>query len=337
MEFRIGDNWISEAVVIAATGASARNLAQWRAQGIVTGRRRFLGHAGTTSCFYPPDTISLIQRLYELQRQVRDADSWVWQLWLEGFSANVWKWAMMCLKRALDLVEQASPDSMDGAALRAAQPTIGTYGRGQGFFDRVRKSADREAFASWVSAAFAGYEQQASIHNAEPPIFDIALKAMGIPRSTLAPPKANFDGLSVCWFYEILATAKHDEREQARRDWQAITRLVEALDAADWNIAGSEIEAKIEALTKSRPEPPSKRQRRAGRQRPYTRPGIVDLFVEGLSGLEARPYLLALFVGIRRSSPENSDACSQAIALAESFVSHLPRLATDMATAELIG
>jgi hypothetical protein len=337
MPFLVPDNWISEAEVIAATRVSSRNLAQWRAHGIVIGKRRFLGRSGgTTPCFYPPDTVSLIQRLYELRRTVRDADRWVWQLWLEGFSTDVRKWAIQRLRGDLKLVEDVGPDGVAEGALGAAKAKPpGRFGAVRGFFNRVRKPADRLALFSWVAAAFAGYEQQASIHTAEPPIFDIILKGMGIPRSTLAPPKVDLDRMPVCLFHQTLVIASHHELEQARRDWQAIARLIEALESTDWGVGGCELDAKIEALTKSRPEPPSKRQRKARRRRPYARPPIVDLVLEGLLEPKMRPYLLALFVGIRCSSRENSNAFTQAIALAESLISRLPQRTGDLTSLEL--
>jgi hypothetical protein len=334
MPFLVPDDWISEADVIAATGVSSRNLTQWRAQGIVVGRRRHLGRGeGTTPCFYPPDTVSLIKRLCELRRTVRDADHWIRQLWLEGFSTDIQKWAIQRLRGELKLVEHAGPDGVAEAALRAAKAKRpGASPAVRGIFNRVRKPADRLAFFSWVAAAFAGYEQQASIRAADPPIFDIALKAMGIPRSTLAPPKVDFDRLPVRWFHRTLVTANHHELEQARRDWHGIARLTEALETTDWNLAGPELVAEIERLTKSRPEPPSKRQRKARRQRPYASPAVLNGFVEGL--LESLPYLLALLIGIRRSSPENSTALTQAIALAEALIWRSPQHAKEITPLE---
>jgi hypothetical protein len=325
MQSQILDDWISEAEVIAATETSRRNLAEWRGHGIVTGRRRSLGRGvGTTPCFYPPDTIRLIRRLHELQRTVRDADRWLWQLWLEGFSADVCKWATKRLLRELKLAHGAGADGLAQAALEAAKEMPAPSDPARSLFDRVRRPEDREAIATYVGANFAG-QQQANIRRAEGAIFDIMLKAMGIPRSTLPLPKVDFGQLSVPWFCKILETANHDEREQARRDWRATTRLIDVLETTDWSVAGTELETKIEGLTKARPEAPSKRERKGDRQRPLKRPAIVDLFVKGLSDLNSRPPLLALFIAIRRSSPEHSNACTKALALAEALFSGLPK------------
>jgi hypothetical protein len=331
MPSQVPDDWISEAEVIEATKASARNLAQWRARGTVVGKRRSLGRGkGTTACFYPPDTVSLIRRLYELQRLTRNVDRWVWQLWREGFSTDVRKWALKRLRGERKVVERAGPAGVAKAALQAAKTRPDSltdkFKPVRRILGRIRKPADREALFSWVGAALAGYEQQASIHNAEPPIFDIALKGMGIPRGAVPPPKVelDLDRLSLRWFHQTLVTANHEELEQARRDWQGIARLTEALEIADWSATGPELGAKIEELTKSRPEPPSKRQRKARRRRPYAKPAVVDHFVSGLSDYNNRSYLLAAFIGIRRSSRENSTALTQAIALAEALVSRLP-------------
>lgn len=56
--------------------------------------------------------------------------------------------------------------------------------------------------------------------------------------------------------------------------------------------------------------------------------------MDGLSGPKSLPYLLALLVGIRRSSRENSDACTQAIALAEALISRLPQRTKDITPLE---
>jgi hypothetical protein len=254
MPVRLPINWPSEPELVAATGASPRNLTQWRGRGIVTGKRRFLGRGkGTTPCYYPPDTVRLIRRLYELQREIRDADKRVWELWVESFSADVRKWAMKRLECELKLVQGGEPERIAKAVTKAAKAK--PRPADPGVFDRVRKPADRKATLAYVVAAFAGVEQQAGIYNAEPPIFEIVLKAIGIPRSMLAPTKLNLDQVSVPGFLGILATANDDELEQARRDWRTVARLVGYLGNAYWNAVGAELQAKIEALTKSRPAP----------------------------------------------------------------------------------
>jgi hypothetical protein len=270
----------------------------------------------------------MIGRLCELQRQTRNADEWRWQLWLDEWLPeipDICAWALKRLERDLALAENAGPAGIAEAAARAAITKPRPSDPSRAIFNRVPKPTDRHAILSWVGAIFAGQEQQASLHHAEPPIFDIGLKAMGIPRSELPPPKLGIDRMSVAWYREILATTEGREIEQARRDWQAIARLTEALETVDWNVAGVVLEPKIEALTKSRPEPPSKRARKARRRRPLPRPAIVDLFLDGLCDLKTRPYLLALFIGLRRSSPDNSKVCTQALALAESMLSEFPR------------
>jgi hypothetical protein len=331
MPSQIPKDWLSEAEIIRTTGVGPRNLEQWRAAGIVVGRRRSLGRGiGTTPCFYPPDTPALIHRLDEL-RVVRDEASWVWQLWREGFSTDIRKWAVKRLCRDLKLVERVGPDGVAKAALRAARAKPpGAFQAAQAVFDRVRRPADRVALLSWVAAALAGYKQQASIHTREPPIWNIMLRAMGIPRSIFPPPNADLDRMSAHVLHQILASADEHELDQARRDWQAIARLTEAFANADWNVAGGEFDSKVEAITKSRPEPPSKRLRKARRQRAYAKPAIADLFLDGLLDLDIRPYLLASLIGMRRASRELSNACTQVIAFAESVISYLPQRTQDI-------
>jgi hypothetical protein len=54
--------------------------------------------------------------------------------------------------------------------------------------------------------------------------------APGCRSVELPPPKLGIDRMPVAWYREILATAEHHEIEQARRDWQMIARLTEAVE-----------------------------------------------------------------------------------------------------------
>jgi len=51
----------------------------WRAEGFVPQPQRlFLGGGRGTTAFYRAESVAMIRRLYELQRQGRDANAWLW-------------------------------------------------------------------------------------------------------------------------------------------------------------------------------------------------------------------------------------------------------------------
>jgi hypothetical protein len=317
------------AELVAATSISERNRLEWCRRDLIPKPLSVsLGRKGSAS-YYRVETVPMIRRVYELQQHSRNLDGWRWQLWLDRWLPDVpdiRAWAIERLDADLAPATAAGPSGIAAAVTRAAKAKPRPSDPGRALFNRVPKLAERETLLSWVTAGFAGHAQQASLQTAEPPIFAIALKAMGLSRSELPAPSVGIESMSVAWYREILATASGDDLEQARRDWQCVERLIGYLANADWNACGVQLESTIETITKSEPEPPSKRDRKARRQRPLARPAIADLFLQGLRDFKSRPYLLALFIGLRRSSLHNSKTCTEALALAESFLSQLPRL-----------
>ena len=137
----------------------------------------------------------MIRRLKELQRDTRDANKWVWQLWLEGFSADIHVW----VKKRLSRPRRSN-----------------LHGSSQVISENHRIGPRS---TSWAADIAAGRDQQASLYNAEPPIFDILLKAGGLPN-----PKSPFysggpipdrelrvEQMSVARLREIVDSASDDE------------------------------------------------------------------------------------------------------------------------------
>ena len=78
------NGWMTRDELLAATGVSERNLVNWRAEGFVPQPQRlFLGGGRGTAAFYRAESVAMIRRLHELQQQGRDANAWLWGLWLD--------------------------------------------------------------------------------------------------------------------------------------------------------------------------------------------------------------------------------------------------------------
>jgi hypothetical protein len=158
---------------------------------------------------------------------------------------------------------------------------------------------------------------------AEPPIFDILLRAGGLPN-----PKSSFYGrgpipdrelrveeMSGDRLRDIMDSASDDEVEQARCDWQAIGGLAQAAEAVDWRSVSPEIMLAIESLIGCG-TPPSLFERRARRTRPLPPPGIVTLLLALWHDFNSRAVLLPFLISLRRS-PVHSQKLSEILVLAQ--------------------
>jgi len=117
--------WISLHELRARTGASDRNLSELRRLGLGVPEPLLmsLGRRGTVS-YYPPETVRLIDRINELRQQVRDADKWLWQLWLDGFKVDIRSWA----RKHLDsLQERLDGALLHGSTAGRSQPPAATF------------------------------------------------------------------------------------------------------------------------------------------------------------------------------------------------------------------
>jgi hypothetical protein len=291
---------------------------EWRRKGIVEKPLQIsLGRKGTVS-YYPPQTVRLIDRLNELRQQVRNADEWLWQLWLDGFEVDVRSWT----KKHLNNLQKKLDGGVDSKSLRS--PT------GRQISNRVRRAPDRDEFIRAWLAVTAGIAQLVSLYaTAEPPIFDITLKVSGLPSNAKPPDRdvrrelskmdLSFGGLSKT----IIANASDEDFEQARRDWRVVAGLIEAAEMIDWNSATAAWEARINSLTGTPPDPPSIRARKAQRVRPLPPPTIIitlrTLWHESI----ARAVMLATLMAFRRSA-YFSNFVSEMLVGAESWFEGLP-------------
>jgi hypothetical protein len=273
-----------------------------------------------SASYYPLEIVRLIERLNELRSEVRDADKWLWQLWLDGFNAEVCSWA----KRHLDSLQKGLDGGVDAKSLRS--PT------GRQLSNRVRRAPDRDEFISAWRALAAGIGQLVSLFaTAEPPIFDMMLKVTGLP-SRMKPPDhnqrrelSNID-LSVEGLRKTLITnASNEDFEQARRDWRLIDGFIKASKTIDWTVATPSWEARIRSLAGAPADPPSVRDRKAQRVRPLPPPQFIILMRSLLHESIGRAVMLVALMAIRRS-PYYSNVVSVALAGTGLWFDGLPRL-----------
>jgi hypothetical protein len=312
--------YISLQELRARTGASERNLSGWRRLGLgmPEPQQISLGRRGTVS-YYPVETVRLIGRLNQLRQEIRDADKWLWQLWLDGFKVDIRSWSKMHLDRLQKKLE-------GGVASKSLRSPVGRQ-----LSNRIRRASDRDEFIRAWLAVTAGMGQLVNLYaTAEPPIFDITLKVSGLP-SNAKPPDHNirrelskvdlsFGGLSKI----IIADASDDDFEQARRDWRVIAGLIEAAEMIDWNAATAAAwEARIKSLAGAAPDPPSIRARKAQRVRPLPPPKIIITLRTLWREPVARAVVLATIMALRQS-PYFSNFVSEMLAGAESWFDGLP-------------
>src|SRR5437879_5456285 len=110
------EGWITRDALIAATDISNRNLLNYCAEGFVPRPvRRFLGGGRGTAAFYRAESVPIIQRLYDLQRQGRDADAWLWGLWLDpaDYPVDIGPWVLRRLDQALQAIKAAGENPLD--------------------------------------------------------------------------------------------------------------------------------------------------------------------------------------------------------------------------------
>jgi hypothetical protein len=303
--------WIGKDRLLAEIGISDRRLAEWAPH---LGLRTCLVSRGRNGieAYYPPDSVGMIKRLLELRAQSpRDMDRSLWQLWLEGEDVDITAWAKKHLARGL---RELGRRRSSGYSL---------------MLKRVRRPTHRVALVSYAHLAAtdrAGPGRETSLLNADPPIWDLALKIAGLP-SNARPPSGEQKNIehsySFSHLYRLLSSATGDEIQQARRDWQMLARWVEAAGTIDWNSVGPDLELKIRTLEGARPDPPSWRARKAQRQR-QSPPDLVQSLVAFWPELAARAAVLPLLIGFRRS-PILDQIITRAAATTDWEFDRLPR------------
>src|ERR1700682_4316644 len=110
------EGWISLQELCARTAVSKRQLSEWRRLGLGVPEplQKSLGRKGTAS-YYPEETVALIDRINELRQQTRDANKWLWQLWLEGFKVDIRSW----VKKHIDGLQPKLNGPLNAKSLRS--------------------------------------------------------------------------------------------------------------------------------------------------------------------------------------------------------------------------
>jgi hypothetical protein len=304
--------WISRERLLVETGIGERRLAGWAEQ---LGLRTCLmsrGRGGFES-YYPSESIGTIKRLLELRADSpRNFDEWVWRLWLEGREVDIRAWLRKHLASGLKKLGRRR-----SSGSRLIQ-------------NRVRGPMHRTVFSQYAhlaAAGRAGPARDTSMHNADPPILDLVLRIGGLP-SNAGPPSGELKNVEHTYEFScldrILENATDDELTQARRDWQALARWVDAAQTVDWNVVSPEVSVLIKSVTGARPDPPSWRTRKARRQRPMPPPDLVQFLMAFWPELAARAAILPLLIHLRRS-PELDKVITEAVALVDLGFNGLPR------------
>jgi hypothetical protein len=318
------EGWITLQELCGRTSVSERNLSEWRRLGLGVPEpwQISLGRRGTAS-YYPVETVKLIERINELRQQIRDADKWLWQLWLDGFKIDVRSW----LKKHLDDLQKKLDGGVDAKSLRS--PT------GRQLSNRVRRARERDEFIRAWFGVTAGLYQLVSLYaTAEPPIFETMLKVSGLPSKAPVPDRdlrrelrkmdLSFGGLGKT----ITTYASDEDFEQAWRDWRVIAALIEVAEIIDWNATTAAWEARMNSLAGGPPDPPSIRARKAQRVRPLPPPTVIVTLRALWHESVARAVMLAAVIAFRRS-PYFSNFVSEMLAGAESWFEGLPSRDTD--------
>jgi hypothetical protein len=228
------ESWVTEQELISATGANRHTLIRWRQKGLIPRpRRQFLGFGIGTVSEYPSVTIDMVRRLGELRHQSRDADDWLWQLWLDGFPIDLQRW----LGAKLDALLKALAPLGDLDAVEAAIPDLPDAGRDSALrlvHGRVRSKPNRNSLTTWAVSVGMGVTPAIQLGDPDVPLFDILRQAAGLsglwplPDPELNPEKLSLKALRTC-----IAEAEPAELDQARSDWKVISELVEMAESAN--------------------------------------------------------------------------------------------------------
>jgi hypothetical protein len=123
--------------------------------------------------YYPPESVATIRRVLELSTDSpRNWDDWKWRLWLEEHEFDIRAWAREHLAHGLKKLGRRG--SSGSRLIR----------------NRVRGPMHRTAlshYAHLAAAGRAGPDREASMHNADPPIFDFLLRIGGLSSNAALP------------------------------------------------------------------------------------------------------------------------------------------------------
>jgi len=211
--------WTSERVVIAATGASPRNLKFWRINELLPEVRvRHLGKAHGTVTEYRPATIPIVRGLMAMRGRRLDACRWA--LWLDEdmpsevtawLGQRVTSWSEKLLRGAKQAVDEAGPaktrDYFTRKPTRHRPPVL------RQLYKRLDHDKQWYDFMSAL-AMVAGRRQYTPT-----PSFFAAIDRLGVPAEAASPPPGSlsvFDGFDL---HNVIANAQPEDISAARELW----------------------------------------------------------------------------------------------------------------------
>jgi hypothetical protein len=314
--------------LVAATGVSDRNLLNWCAKGLLPRpMRRFLGGGRGTAAFYRAESVAMIRRLHELQEQGRDADAWLWRLWLDraDYPVDIRPWLLRCLDQVLGAIK-AVGDDQEQIARQVAE------GLGHGrVVPKLRQRGINQSnlrdLLLWAYRVGADIEQHERLDSPDSPILDALRKVAGLPDKGYPAPdrKLGVELMSVAWLREVVEKASPDELEQARRDCRVIDHLAEVAAGVDWRAVMPAIRSVVQSVTGDRhPEPPSIRARAEARKRPPV-PVIVRSLLSSWDELHFRALLIPNLIAWRQM-PEYEKHITWLLALSTQALELFPQL-----------
>jgi hypothetical protein len=258
----------------------------------------------------------MIRRLYELQaQQPRDADAWLWSLWLDpaDYPVDIRRWILRRLDDALTTIKAVGDDADEidrqiGLALKHRRLTNKLSRRG------INPSQIHDLVA-WAYRVAADFEQHERLDNPGSPIFDTLRRVSGIPEKGFPPPtgKSSVESIPVDWLHKVVLEASAEELEQLRRDCRAITRLAELAASIDWRTAHPAMKPAIRAVVGGLPEPPSVRARKNARKRTPV-PSVARFIISLWHDFDIRAIMASGVIAFRQS-PEVSKRLDEILPL----------------------
>jgi hypothetical protein len=266
--------------------------------------------------FYRAESVPMIRRLYELQRQGRDADAWLWGLWLDSadYPVDVRPWILRRLDHAQEAIKAIGddPDEVErhvAGALKHARLTRNLRRRG------ISPSRLRD-LVLWAYRVAADIDQQERLDNPDSRIFDTLRQVAGLPEKGFPAPDRNLgiEMMSVAWLRQVIEQASPDALGQARRDCRVIDRLAAGAATINWRAAQPSIQSAVRSVTGDLPEPPSVRARKEARKRPPV-PATVRFLLSLWGEFDVRAILVSGLIAIRQS-PEHAKRLTEILTLA---------------------
>lgn len=119
------DDFLTEQELCAATGTncySLRRICRW----LFIRPHRIFGRGKGSLSYYPRSAVPMILRFSEVLGKTRNADQSFWTTWLDGFPAEIVKWADARLAEFEELLRKVASDEKLDALVDAISRTTPT-------------------------------------------------------------------------------------------------------------------------------------------------------------------------------------------------------------------